>query len=128
MLSCLATPFETGLELTLAGGDDEYGDICLGGTGDHGRNIGFVAGSVEDGVTTSDGLKVSATDFDGLALATLLWGGVESPAEIPGFPSGLLGVVFVLFHGSLVDDAGDEEQVTAEGALSGVYVANEYDV
>lgn len=128
MLSCLSAPFETGLKLTLASRDDEYGDICLGGAGDHGRDIGFVTGSIEDGVATCGGLKVSATDFDGLALAALLWGGVEGPAEIPRFFSGLLCVVFVLFHGSFVDDAGDVEQVTAEGALSGVYVTDEYDV
>jgi hypothetical protein len=84
--------------------------------------------SVEDGVATAGGLKVSTTDFDGLAFATFLRGGVEGPTEIPSLSSGFLGVVFVFLHGSFIDSAGDIEQVTAEGTLSGVYVTDEYDI
>ena len=128
MFSGLTPPLETCLELTLTSRDDEDGDIRLGGTGDHGRYIGFVAWGIEDSVPSGRGLEVCTANFYSFTLCSFLRGGVEGPTQIPTLPASLLSLLLVLFHRSLVHSTAEVEKVTTDGALSGINMANEDDV
>lgn len=79
MLTRLPALLETSLELTLAGRDDEYGDVGLGSTGNHGGDERLVTGRIKDGVPPRGRFEVGTTNLDCLALCTLLRSGVKSP-------------------------------------------------
>lgn len=68
VLAGLSTLLESSLEFSLSRGDDENGGIGLRGTGDHLRDVGFVARGVENGVSASVRLEVGTSDFDGFTL------------------------------------------------------------
>jgi hypothetical protein len=68
VLASLSTLLESSLELTLAGRNDEDGNIGLSSTRDHRGDEVLVARSVEDGVTACVGLEVGTSNLNGLTL------------------------------------------------------------
>lgn len=102
MLSSLSTPLESGLELSLSRRDDENGDIGLSRTGDHRWDKGLVAGSIQDGVPPLVRLEVGSSDLDSLSLATLLWGRIERPGQVPRLSTCFLCFFLVLLESSLI--------------------------
>lgn len=128
VLTGLTALLETGLVLTLTGGDDEDTDIGLGSTTNHVGDIGLVAGGIENGVLALVGLEETATNLDSLTLGTLLVGQIKSPREVPGLTTHLLSFPLVLVEGTLVNHAGDVENGTTEGRLAGIDVTNEDNV
>lgn len=128
VLTGLAPLLETGLVLTLTGGDDENTNISLSRTTNHVGDIGLVAGRIENRVTALLGLEETSSYLDSLTLGTLLLGQIQSPGQIPSLTTEFLGLSLVLVQSSLVHHAGGVENGTTEGRLASINVADEDDV
>ena len=128
MLSGLPALLEARLELALARGYDEQRDVRLCSAGDHRRDESLVSGRVEDGVSPRRGLKVSAADFDCLALGAFLRRRVERPGEVPGLSAGFLRLALIFLHRALVDRPTQKEDVSAHRALPRIDMSDKDDV
>lgn len=120
VLTGLTTTLETSLEFTLTSRDDHDTDIGLGRTADHAGHIVLMARGIEDRVSALVGLEKSAAALDGLTLGTFLIVGIQGPGQVPRLTAGLLGFLFVLLHRTLVDHAGEVQDVTTHGGLAGI--------
>jgi hypothetical protein len=128
VLAGLPALLEARLELALARGYDEQRDVRLCSAGDHRWDERLVSRRVEDGVSPRRGLKVSAADFDRLALGALLWRRVERPGEVPGLSAGFLRLALVFLHRALVDRPAQKEYVPAHRALPRIDMSDKDDV
>mmetsp|Transcript_128191 Transcript_128191/g.358878 ORF Transcript_128191/g.358878 Transcript_128191/m.358878 type:complete len:668 (+) Transcript_128191:1274-3277(+) len=128
MLASLTASLEARLELALPGGDDENADVSLGRAADHVRHVGLVAGGVQDGESSVRRLEVRAPDLHRLAFRLLLVARVHDIGEKPTLAVLVLGLLHVLLDGSLVDAAGQVQDVAARRGLPGIDVADEHDV
>mmetsp|Transcript_27789 Transcript_27789/g.88213 ORF Transcript_27789/g.88213 Transcript_27789/m.88213 type:complete len:440 (+) Transcript_27789:3276-4595(+) len=124
VLAGLAILGDTGLELTSAGGDDEEGDIGLGGTGDHVLDEITVARGVNHGVVVLRGLELPQGDINGDTALALGLQVVEHPGILEGALAELGGLLLELLDGTLVDTTALVDKVAGGGRLTGVDVAD----
>lgn len=138
VLAGLARAVEAGLELALAGGNDQHADVGLGSTGDHVGDIVLVARRVQHRVAVMLRAEIRATHLDSDALVmnrqmrshlrTLLVVRVHDVGEEPALSVADLGLALVLLDGTLVDETRGVHDVAADGGLAGIDVADEDDV
>jgi len=115
VLSGLALLGDTSLELTLAGGDDQDGDISLGGTGDHVLDEVSVSGGINDGEVILGGFELPEGDIDGDTSFSLGLEFVHNPGVFEGGLAGISRFLLELLNSPLVDTTAFVDEVTSGG-------------
>ena len=124
VLTGLTVLGDTGLELTLTGGDDENSHISLRGTSDHVLDEITVTGGIDDGEVVLGSLELPEGDIDGDTTLTLGLQLVEHPGVLERALAHLLGLSLELLDGSLVDTTALVDQVASSGGLTGIDVTD----
>ena len=128
VLTGLTVLGDTSLELTLAGSDNQDGDVCLGGTSDHVLDEVSVAWGVDDRDDVVLRLELPQGDVDGDTTLTLVLQLVQNPGVLEGALTDLGGLLLVLFDGTLVDTTALEDQVARQGRFTVIDVSNNNEV
>ena len=128
VLAGLAVLGDASLELTLAGSNHEDCDVGLGGASDHVLDEITVAWGVDDGHDELLGLELPEGDVDGYTTLALVLELVQDPCVLEGAFPELVRTLLVLVKSTLVDTTALEDQVTGEGRLSIVDVADNDEV
>jgi hypothetical protein len=115
VLTGLTVLGDTGLELTSTGGDDQDTAIGLGRSSDHVLDEIPVAGGVNDGDVELGSLELPESNVDGDTTFTLGLELVQNPGIFEGALAHLLGLLFELLDGTLVDSTAFVDQVTSGG-------------
>jgi hypothetical protein len=97
----------------------------LGGAGNHVLDEISVSWGVDDGEVVLLGLELPEGDIDGDTSLSFSLQLVQDPGVLEGALTHIVGFLFVLFEGSLVDTTALVDQVTSGGGLAGVDVADD---
>lgn len=119
---------ETRLELALFGRDDEDCNVCLAGSHDHIGHVVLVAWGIEEGETLLLEGEVELGELTGLSVLTLLGDNIGNSCLLPCLHLVLRCVLLGFVEFQVVYFLQLLHDVTGEGRLSGVDVANEDDV
>jgi len=128
VFSGLAVLGDTSFEFTDTGGDDEYGAIGLGSTGDHVLDEISMAWGIDDGDFVLVGLEFPQGDIDGDTSFPLGLKLVEHPGVLERTFAHFGGFLLELFDSSLVDTTAFVDQVTGGGRFTGIYVTDDDNV
>jgi len=118
----------TSFELTDTRGDNQNGNISLGGTSDHVLDEVSVSGGINDGEVKVLGLKLPEGDVNGdttLALGLEL---IKDPGVFERSLTHLGGFLLELLDGTLVDTTALVDQVTGGGRFTGIDVSDDDEV
>jgi hypothetical protein len=125
VLSGLSLLGDTRLELSLSGGDDEDGNISLGGSGDHVLDEISVSGGIDDGEHGLGGLELPEGDINGDTSLSLGLELVEDPSVLERSLTHLFGFLLELLDDSLVDTTALVDEMAGGGGLSGVHMTDD---
>jgi hypothetical protein len=128
VLTGLSVLGDTGFELTSTGSDDQHTAIGLGSSGDHVLDEITMAGGVDDGDVVLGGFELPESDIDGDTTLTFGLQLVQDPSILEGTLAHLLGFLFELLDGTLVDTAALVDQVTGGGGFTGFDVTDDDNV
>ena len=128
VLTGLTVLVNTGLELTLTGGDDEDSDISLRGTSDHVLDEITVTGGIDDGELILVSGELPESNIDGDTTLTLGLQLVKDPSVLEGTLTELGGLLLELLDDSLVDTTALVDEVSSGGGLTGIDVADHNNV
>jgi hypothetical protein len=125
VLTGLSVLGDTGFELSLSGGNDEDGTIGLGGTSDHVLDKVTMSGGINDGEVVLWRFELPESNIDGNTTLTFSLELIEHPGVLEGTLSHLLGFLFELLDGSLIDTTAFVDKMASGGGLSRVDVTND---
>merc|ERR1719204_3831 len=117
---------DASLELSSSGGDDKHTAVSLAGASDHVLDEVTMARGVDDGHVVLGSLEFPESNVNGdttLALGLQL---VHHPGILEGTLARLLGFLFELLDGPLVNSTALVDQVTSGGGLARVHVADNH--
>jgi len=125
----------TGLVVTLLDGGNEVAisgnhqqsDIGLGGAGNHVLDKITMAGGIDDGVVPLLGEELLGGASNGDTTLTLLLLAIHKERKGERGFTETVGLILELLHGTLIDTAELEDQMTSGGGLAGVDVTADHD-
>lgn len=112
VLSGLSLLGNTGLELSLGGGDHEDGAVGLGSSGDHVLDEVSVSGGVDDGEVVLGGLELPEGNIDGDTSFSLGLELVHNPGVFEGGFAHISGFLLELLDSSLINSTALVDEVT----------------
>ena len=125
MLSRLTVLLESGLEFTASRGNNQATEVRQRGTHDHVGNVVFMTWRVKDCVLFLGSVDDRPANLDSLSLGFLFIRTVHDVCKPPRVSTLILGFLFKLLDGSLVDDAHRVDQIAANRRFARINVPNE---
>ena len=105
-----------------------YLEFGLRRTTNHVRHVRLVAWCIQKCVPALARLKVRTTNFDSLALVSLLLRRVKCPRQVPRIATNFLGIALILFERTFVYHTRQVQQVSTHCRLAGINVTDKHQV
>lgn len=128
VLTGLTLLADTGLELTGGRGDGQNSTVSLAGTSDHVLDEITMARGVDDGDVELGGLELGEGSINGDTTLTLSLQVVQNPGVLEGTLTHLVGLLLILFNGTLVDTTALVDEMASGGGLARVDVSDDDNV